>query len=183
MKAKTLTLMKSLLKQSVKIAALSALLIVPVLSAQSASAMPSGTRASYLGAGISTGVTSGGQTGDAATFGGNIQGRLAIPNTPISARGAILFSDETSAIMPIISYDIPVTNRANAYVGAGYSFVEANGKPTPLGNKDSVVLTAGLETEATKRIVFYTDAKLGIKAYENSPASAVSFQAGAAYRF
>lgn len=175
--------MKSLLNQAVKIAALSTLLIVPVLSAQSVSAQPSGTRASYLGAGVSTGVTNGGQSGDAATFGGNIQGRYAIPNTPVSARGAILFSDETSAIMPIISYDVPVTNRANAYVGAGYSFVEANGKPTPLGNKDSVVLTAGLEAEATKRIVFYTDAKLGIKAYENSPASAVSFQAGAAYRF
>ncbi len=49
--------------------------------------------------------------------------------------------------------------------------------------KDSVVLTTGLETEITKNIMFYTDAKLGIKAYENSPASAVSFQAGAAYRF
>ena len=183
MNVKTLTLMKPFLKQSVKLAALSALLIVPVLSAQVASAKPLGTKASYLGAGISTGVTNGGKTGDAATFGGNIQGRLAIPNTPISARGAILFSDETSAIMPIISYDVPVTNKANVYVGAGYSFVEANGKPTPLGNKDSVVLTTGLETEVTKNIMFYTDGKLGIKAYENSPASAVSFQAGAAYRF
>ncbi|MBW4665490.1 MAG: porin family protein [Chroococcus sp. CMT-3BRIN-NPC107] len=175
--------MKSLFQQSVKIAALSALLIAPLLSAQTASARPSGTKASYLGAGVSTGLTNGGQSGDAATFGGNIQGRLAIPNTPVSARGAILCSDETSAIMPIISYDIPVTNKANAYLGAGYSFVEANGKPTPLGNKNSVVLTTGLETEVTKNIMFYTDAKLGIKAYENSPASAVSFQAGAAYRF
>lgn len=183
MKLNTLILMKSLLKTSVKIVALSALLIAPVLSAGTASARPSGTRASYLGAGISTGVTNGGQTGDAAKFGGNIQGRLAIPNTPISARGAILFSNETSAIMPIISYDVPVTNRANVYLGAGYSFVEANGKPTPLGNKDSVVLTTGLETEVTKNIMFYTDAKLGIKAYENSSASAVSLQAGAAYRF
>jgi Outer membrane protein beta-barrel domain len=175
--------MKSFLKQSVKFTALFSLLIVPALTAKTASAMPSGTKASYLGGGISTGFTNGGKTGDAATFGGNVQGRLAIPNTPISARGSILFSKETSAIIPMISYDIPVTNKANAYLGAGYSFVEANGKPTPLGNKNSVVLATGLETEVTKKIVFYTDAKLGIKAYENSPASAVSFQAGAAYRF
>ena len=175
--------MKSFLKQSVKLTALFSLLIIPALTARSASAMPSGTRASYLGGGISTGFTNGGQTGDAATFGGNVQGRLAIPSTPISARGSILFSKETSAIIPMISYDIPVTNKANAYLGAGYSFVEANGKPTPLGNKNSVVLATGLETEVTKNIVFYTDAKLGIKAYQNSPASAVSFQAGAAYRF
>lgn len=170
-----------------KVAALSTLTVLasaPIfMSAGQASAQPTGTRGNYIGAGVSAGVTNGGQTGDAATLGGNIQGRYAIPNTPLSARGAILFSDETSAIMPMLSYDIPVTNRANVYLGAGYSFVEKNGKPTPLGNKDAVVLTTGVETEVTKNIMLYSDAKLGINAYENTTAPAVSFQAGAAYRF
>ncbi|PIG93011.1 outer membrane beta-barrel protein [Gloeocapsopsis sp. IPPAS B-1203] len=165
------------------ISALSALVIAPILSAGQAAAQPTGTNASYIGGGIAAGVTNGGQTGDAATFGGNIQGRYAIPNTPVSARGAILFSDETSAIMPIVSYDVPVFNNTNVYVGGGYSFVEQNGRPTPLGNRNSFVLTTGVETQVARDIVLYSDAKLGIRAYENSPASAVSFQAGAAYRF
>lgn len=166
------------------ISALSALVIAPMfLSGGKAAAQPSGTNASYIGGGIAAGVTNGGQTGDAATFGGNIQGRYAIPNTPVSARGAILFSNETSAIMPMVSYDVPVFNNTNLYVGGGYSFVEQNGRPTPLGNRNSVVLTTGVETQVARDIVLYSDAKLGIRAYENSPASAVSFQAGAAYRF
>jgi len=41
------------------------------------------------------------------------KGRVAIPNTPISARGAILFNNETSAIMPMVSYDVPETNNAS----------------------------------------------------------------------
>lgn len=176
--------MKRSLKSLVKISALSTLVVAPMfLPVKEASAKPTGTNASYLGAGISAGVTNGGQTGDAATFGGNIQGRLPIPNTPVSARGAILFSDETIAIMPMVSYDVPVTNNANVYLGAGYSFVGENGKPTPLGNKDAVVLTTGVEAEVSRNILVYSDAKLGINAYENSPASAVSFQVGAAYRF
>lgn len=176
--------MKRFLKGALKISALSALVVAPVLLLSGeAFAQPTGTNASYLGGGISAGVTNGGKTGDAATFGGNIQGRVAIPNTPLSARGAILFSDETSAIMPMVSYDVPVRNNANVYLGAGYSFVEENGKPTPLGNKDAVVLTTGVEAEVARNIIVYSDAKLGIDAYEDSPASAVSFQAGAAYRF
>lgn len=180
--------MKRFLTKLATFSTLSVLAIAPnFMSVGQASAQPTnrptGTKASYIGAGVSAGVTNGGQTGDAATFGGNIQGRYAIPNTPLSARGAILFSDETSAIMPMLSYDVPVTNRANVYLGAGYSFVEANGKPTPLGNKDAVVLTTGVEAEATKNIMLYSDVKLGIDAYENTSVPAASFQLGAAYRF
>lgn len=180
--------MKRFLPKLAAFSTLSVLATAPIfMSAGQASAQPinrpTGTRASYIGAGVSAGVTNGGQTGDAATFGGNIQGRYAIPNTPLSARGAILFSDETSAIMPMLSYDVPVTNKANIYLGAGYSFVEANGKPTPLGNKDAVVLTTGIEAEATRNIMLYSDVKLGIDAYENTSVPAASFQLGAAYRF
>ncbi|MEX0267839.1 hypothetical protein AB3R30_01730 [Leptolyngbyaceae cyanobacterium UHCC 1019] len=138
----------------------------------------------YVGGGVSAGVTNGGQQGDAATLGGNIQGRIApFENVPVSARAAILFGRETTAIMPLVTYDIPVAANTNVYVGGGYSFVEKNGKPTPLGNKNAPVVTVGAETSVTRDIVVYGDAKLGIKAYENSPASALSFQAGVGYRF
>ncbi len=176
--------MKAYLKSAVTISALSALAIAPIFMPNSAAAVePTGMTGHYIGAGVSAGVTNGGQDGDAATLGGNIQGRYQISNAPVSLRGAVLFSNETSAIMPMISYDLPVTNNANLYLGAGYSFVERDGKPTPLGNKDAVVLTAGVETNLTKKIVVYTDAKWGINAYQDSPASALSFQMGAGYRF
>ncbi|MDY6781151.1 MAG: hypothetical protein SW833_01120 [Cyanobacteriota bacterium] len=178
--------MNNLLKPAIALSAISA----TILSAGIATAQPyrvevdkPGTDASYVGAGVAAGVTNGGQTGDAATFGGNIQGRVAIPNAPVSVRGAVLFSDETSAIMPIISYDQAITNNANVYVGAGYSFVEANGKPTPLGNDDAPVIVAGGEAEVFNGVVVYGDAKWGINAYENSPADAVSIQGGVGYRF
>jgi len=172
------------LNRSIAIVTLSALAIAPMIfSTNPAIAKPIVFDGSYIGAGIAAGVTNGGQNGDAATFGGNIQGRFAVPNTPVSVRGAVLFSGENAAIMPMVSYDIPVANNANIYAGAGYSFVEKDGKPTPLGNKSAAVLTAGAEAGLTKDIVIYGDAKWGIDAYRNSNADAVSFQAGLGYRF
>lgn len=142
-----------------------------------------GTDAAYIGAGVSTNVTNGGQNGDAANLGGNIQGRYQIENTPVSVRGAILFGKETSAIMPMVSYDLGIAENTNIYLGAGYSFVEADGKPSPLGNRNAPVITLGAESAIGDHVVVYTDGKLGIDAYQNSPANAVSFQAGLGYRF
>ncbi|SRR5579883_878922 len=164
--------------------ALSALAIAPVvLSAGAASARPITFNDSYIGAGVSAGVTNGGQSGDAATLGGNIQGRFAIPNAPVSVRGAVLFGGESAAIMPLVTYDIPVADNANIYAGAGYSFADKEGKPSPLGNKNAPVLTAGAEAGIGRDVVVYGDAKWGIDAYKNSSADAVSFQAGVGYRF
>jgi hypothetical protein len=172
--------------KSALIAILTATSIAPaLLFAGSASAQPKGTDANYIGGGVAAGVTNGGSTtgGDAATLGGNIQGRVVVPNTPVSVRGAVLFSDETSAIMPMVSYDVPVAKNTNAYVAGGYSFVESSGKPTPLGNQSAPVVSVGVESQVGDSIVVYGDTKLGINAYQNSPASAVSFQAGAGFKF
>lgn len=165
--------------------------VAPVLlfagnaSAQTVNPKPTGTNASYLGAGISAGVTNGGSLryNDESQFGGNVQGRYAIPNTPISARGALLFGGDTIAVIPSLSYDVPVSNNTNVYLGAGYSFVGKDGKSTPLGNKDAVVLSTGVESQVTNRVVLYGDVKLGLDAYKDSSAAASSIQAGAAYRF
>lgn len=178
--------MKLTLKSVATFSALAATLLAPaLLSAGSASAQPKGTDANYIGGGISAGVTNGGSTtgGDAATLGGNIQGRITTSKAPVSLRGAVLFSDETSAIMPIVSYDVPVAKNTNVYVGGGYSFVESTGKPTPLGNQNAPVITVGAESQVGDNIVVYGDTKLGINAYQNSSASAVSFQAGAGFKF
>jgi hypothetical protein len=177
--------MKLTLKSAL-IAAFAATTMLPaLLFPGSASAQPKGTNANYIGGGVAAGVTNGGSTtgGDAATLGGNIQGRVVVPKAPVSFRGAVLFSDETSAIMPMVSYDVPVAKNTNAYVAGGYSFVESSGKPTPLGNQNAPVVSVGVESQVGDSIVLYGDTKLGINAYKNSPASAVSFQAGAGFKF
>ncbi|WP_017306863.1 outer membrane beta-barrel protein [Spirulina subsalsa] len=175
--------MKGLLKNAAMVMSTASILAVSATMAAAQDAPQKGTDASYVGGGISAGVTHDGQPGNSATFGGNIQGRLAIPNVPISARGAVLFSSETSAIMPIVSYDIPVANNVNVYVGGGYSFVERDGKSTPLGNRNAPVVTVGGEAHLGSNIVVYGDGKWGINAYQNSQGDALSFQAGMGYRF
>jgi hypothetical protein len=177
--------MMNMMKTAIAFSALSA----AILTAGVAAANPyqvevdkPGMNASYVGAGVAAGITNGGQNGDAANLGGNIQGRYAIPNAPVSVRGAVLYSGETSAIMPMVSYDVPITNNANVYVGGGYSFVEANGKPTPVGNEDAPIVVVGGEAQFGDFVV-YGDGKWGINAYRDSPADSLSMQAGVGYRF
>lgn len=173
-------MMKSLIKNLTIFATLT---MVSLIAKPSFAGTPSGTDGNYIGAGLAAGVTNGGQNNDAATLGGNIQGRYHIEDSPISVRGSILFTDENAALIPMVSYDVPIAERVNGYVGLGYSFVEDNGQATPLGNRDAVVLSLGTEAEVGSHVMMYGDAKWGIDAYENSPASAVSIQAGVGYKF
>lgn len=176
--------MKFTIKSIVTLSALVATAIAPVvLSANRASAEPTGTNANYVGVGVAAGITNGGQDNDAANFGGNIQARFTTDKAPVSLRGAILFSGDNTAIIPMVSYDVPITNNANVYVGAGYSFTEKNGQATPLGNTDAPVVTVGAEAQLGQNVVIYGDTKVGINAYENSSASAISIQAGAGVKF
>ncbi len=176
--------MKLSLNTFAALSILSALVIAPLaIGAGSASAEPVKFDGSYIGAGLSAGVTNGGQNDDAANLGGNVQGRFAVPNTPVSVRGAVLFNGDNSAVIPTISYDLPINKTTNVYAGAGYSFVQNDGKASPIGNRDAAVLTAGVESQVAKGVVVYSDAKFGINAYENSPASALSLQAGVGIQF
>ncbi|WP_414548782.1 hypothetical protein [Anabaena sp. CCY 0017] len=177
--------MKNILKSFVVISALSSLVVAPlIINAGQASAQPKrGTDANYVGAGITGGLTDGGDENNAANFGGNITGRVKVGNTPVSARGNVIWNNETTAIIPEVSFDVPIANGTNAFVTGGYSFIEKNGLPTPLGNKDSVVVGAGIESEVAKNFLVYTNAKVGIRAYENSGGSAVSVNGGVGYRF
>ncbi|UKO97292.1 porin family protein [Nostoc sp. UHCC 0870] len=177
--------MKNILKSLVTISALSSVIMTAFVinSGQAAAETKKGTDASYVGAGVAAGVTEGGQTNDAPNFGGNLTGRVKLGNTPFSARGNVLWNDKTSAIIPELSFDVPIANRTNAFVTGGYSFVEKNGSPTPLGNRDAVVVGAGIESEVANNFLVYTNAKVGLRAYQNSPASAVSINGGIGYRF
>ncbi|MBW4560499.1 MAG: porin family protein [Mojavia pulchra JT2-VF2] len=177
--------MKRFIKSFMTISTLSSLVIAPLfLSAGQASAQQkNGTDASYIGAGVAGGVTNGGQIGQDAQFGGNLTGRLKLGPTPFSARTQVLFTDQTTAIIPQVSVDAPIAKGTNLFLGAGYSFVETDGKQTPLGDRNGVALTAGVESEVAKNFLIYSNATVGMKTYQNSPASAVSIQGGLGYRF
>ncbi|WP_341528467.1 outer membrane beta-barrel protein [Nostoc sp. UHCC 0302] len=182
--------MKSLIKNP-KIALLTGMLSLGITGTmtfsfvKSAVAAPvsQGMTGNYIGVGIAPGVTSGGHHEEAAQLGGDIQGRVTIPNTPVSVRGSFLFDDKTTATIPTITYDIPVAKNTNLYAGAGYSFIGTKGDDTPIGNRNSVVLDSGVETALNKNVIAFGDAKYGLNAYENSDADAVSFQFGVGYRF
>ncbi|MEB3164821.1 MAG: outer membrane beta-barrel protein [Prochlorothrix sp.] len=152
-------------------------------SARPAAANPEGLDGHYLGGGLSIGTTSGGQANDERTLGGNVQSRFDIPNAPVSLRGSVLFTDENATFVPMLSYDLAVSDSTNLYAGGGGSFVLSNDSTTPLGNRDAFALTAGVESGLTDRLAVYGDVKLGINAYEKSWADALSVQMGAAYRF
>ncbi|MCY6494562.1 hypothetical protein [Leptolyngbya sp. GGD] len=138
---------------------------------------------SYVGAGISGGILSSGRGNDDTSFSGTVQGRFAIPNTPVSARGSVLFTGDNSPIIPTLTYDARLNDKSNVYVGAGYSFVQNGGVTSPIGNQDAAVLTAGVESQVAKGVVVYSDAKYGINAYRGSDAGALSLQAGVGLEF
>ncbi len=127
--------MKLIVKSFLTISALSSFVFAPfILSAgQAAAQIQKGTDASYIGAGVAAGVTNGGLNNDAANFGGNFTGRVKLGNTPFSARGNVLWNDDTSAIIPELSVDVPIANGTNAFVTGGYSFLDKDGSPSPIG--------------------------------------------------
>jgi len=174
--------MKLSLKSVAVLSALSAVAMSPLFFAGSASAQPVRFDGSYVGAGIGGSVTQGGRGNDESKFGGNIQGRFAVPNAPVSVRGSVLFDGDNSVIIPSLTYDVPVARNTNVYVGAGYGFVQNDGRTSQLGNKDAAVISAGVESEVARGVVVYSDAKYGINAYEGG-AGSVSFVGGVGLRF
>jgi hypothetical protein len=174
--------MKLSLKASALLSGISAVLVLSSL-ANSASAKPMRFDGSYVGAGATGSVTSVAVPAGAATFGGAIQGRFAVPNAPVSVRTAVLFTDKNSAVIPTVTYDYGIGKNTNLYGGVGYSFVQKTGQATPLGNKSSAVLTAGIESQVAKGVVVYGDTKVGIKAYQGSNAAAVNVGGGLGLKF
>lgn len=152
-----------------------------LLTAEMASAQVRGMDGSYLGGGVAVGIT---DNDGGSDFGGNVQGRWDTPELPLSLRGSLLFNGDSSAVMPIVTYDVGVAPNTNVYVGGGYSFaLGSDSESSLLGNQDAPVVTVGVESAVRRNVVLYGDAKLGIGAYEDSSDSAASVQVGAAYRF
>ncbi len=162
------------------IAALIGLAAAPLLltanSASAQSLLP-GMSGNYVGVGVSAGVSNDSNTGV------GVQGRFDVPLAPVSVRGAALFGGNSAALIPTVTYDMAIAPSTNLYVGGGYSFVTNEGRSTPLGDKNSPVLTAGVETGVLENLVVFGDAKVGFDAFQGRNDAAVSLQVGAGLRF
>jgi hypothetical protein len=195
--------MKLSFNQTIKTISISALILAPIFSAiNPASAAPKytnrvisqssteiaaprsvGTTSSYLGAGIAGGLTNDSTTGGQAKSGGSLYGRYSIPQTKLSARAGIVFTDKISAVTPKLTYDVGVAPGTNIFVGAGYNFVNEQTASTPLGNKSAPVLSLGVESELANNVLVFGSADLGVNAYQNSNNTAIALQGGAGFRF
>jgi hypothetical protein len=160
-----------------------AAIVSPLFFPSTAYAQTAGMDGSYIGVGVSPGITNGGNINDSAVFGGHVQGRLQLGRAPVSLRGAVIFGGDTTAFVPTLTYDAPIADNTNLYIGGGASFVGTEGSISPLGNRNSFVVTGGVETAVDKSWVVYSDVKLGLNAYKNSGGSAASVQVGVGYRF
>jgi hypothetical protein len=191
------------LNQAIKTIAISAIAFAPIVSAiDPAAAAPKytnqvisqsstvvaapqsiGTQANYLGAGIAGGLTSDSASGAQAKSGGSLYGRYAIPQTNLSARGGVVFTNKISAVTPKLTYDVGVAPGTNIFVGAGYNLVNEQTASTPLGNKSAPVLSLGVESELANNVLVFGAADLGVNAYQNNNNTAVALQGGAGFRF
>jgi hypothetical protein len=190
------------LTQAIKTIAISTFAIAPMISAiNPASAAPKyirhiaqsapealtlqaiGTNSNYLGAGISSGLTNDSTAGSQAKSGGTLYGRYSIPQSPLSARAGIVFTDKISAVTPKLTYDIGVAPGTNIFVGGGYNFVNETNASTPLGNKSAPVLSLGVESQLANNVLVFGSADLGVNAYQNNNNTAIAIQGGAGFRF
>jgi hypothetical protein len=142
---------------------------------------------SYVGVGGSVGLTDAGTTGTENTdsdAAGVIALRYRLLEIPVSLRAQALISD-TTAIVPTVSYDIPLDWYTDAYVGAGVAFQDADpGEASPVGERTSFVIQPGIDHRLNRsRVVVFGNAIIAFDAYRDSSNTAVSLQGGLGLRF
>jgi hypothetical protein len=137
---------------------------------------------SYIGVGGSIGV-SGSDSGDDVSGGGVIAARYRFLRAPISLRGQVLISDST-AFVPTISYDIPLSWQTDAYLGVGAAIQDSNTSSSPVGNQTAFVLQPGIDhVFPDSNVVLFGNAIIAFDAYKNSNDTAAAIQAGVGVNF
>ena len=131
---------------------------------------------SYIGVGPSVGLTDGIQVG------GVVAARYKLLKSPISFRAQALIGRNT-AIVPTVSYDIPLNWQTDAYLGAG--LVLAGGDtPSPVGNKITFALQPGIDyVVPNSNTVIFGNAIIAFDAYRDGSGAAISVQGGVGYKF
>lgn len=131
---------------------------------------------SYVGVGPTVGLSDGGQIGGVLSF------RYKLLETPVSFRAQALIGQST-AVVPTVSYDLPLNWQTDAYLGAG--LVLAGGDtPSPVGNKISFALQPGVDyVVPNSNTVIFGNAIIAFDAYRNGGGTAFSVQGGVGLRF
>jgi hypothetical protein len=159
------------------------LTVTSIIAGARVAAADTGLQGNYIGVGLSAGLKDGGRNEGARTSFA-VQGRYALRQYPISIRGSIAFADGRTSWAPIITYDFPLAENTNFYLGGGYSIITGDGnKVTPLGNQNAPVITAGLEKNMNKNLVVFGDLKWGLDGYRTNNSDAVALQAGVGLKF
>jgi hypothetical protein len=131
---------------------------------------------SYVGVGPTIGLT------DGIDIGGVLAFRYKLLESPVSFRAQALVADGV-ALVPTVSYDVPLNWQTDAYLGAG--LVLAGGEtPTPVGNKISFALQPGIDYMVpNSNTVLFGNAIIAFDAYRNGGGTALSLQGGVGLRF
>jgi len=169
-----LNLMKSLTKIYLGFAiATSVLTSFSAIASAEQVALPS----SYVGAGISLQSFA----TNPSVVGANLAGRYKFDGVPISARTSVLFGNGGTSVVPTISYDLPVGDRTNVYLGAGASF-KVGGDTSMTGDRTSFALQPGVEVSINKNVLLYGNAVIPFNGQSNGSAG-TSLQAGVGIQF
>ncbi|MEM7726248.1 MAG: hypothetical protein AAF208_07725 [Cyanobacteria bacterium P01_A01_bin.45] len=131
---------------------------------------------SYVGVGPTVGLSENSQ------IGGVVAVRYKLLKAPVSFRAQALIGEST-AVVPTVSYDLPLNWQTDAYLGAG--LVLAGGDTaSPVGNKISFAIQPGVDYAVpNSNTVFFGNAIIAFDAYRNSNSAAVSVQGGVGLRF
>lgn len=141
---------------------------------------------SYVGIGGSFGLTSGSDlAGEDSNSGVVIAARYRLLEVPISLRAQALLS-ERIAIVPTVSYDIPLDWQTDLYIGAGVSipFSGDTEDTSPLGNQTSFVIQPGIDYSLpNSNLVLFGNAIIAFDAYKEGGGAAAALQGGVGIRF
>lgn len=155
-----------------------------ILASLTFSTQPASAQAaygSYVGVGGTFGVLEDNR-GEGQQFGGVIAVRYKLLEAPVSLRTQALIGAGT-AIVPTISYDVPLNWQTDAYLGAGVSFASGD-TPSPVGDQTSFALQPGIDyVIPNSNAVVFGNAIIAFDAYRNGGGTAVSVQGGVGVRF
>lgn len=136
---------------------------------------------SYVGVGPSVSLTEN-SAGEGRQVGGVIAVRYKLLEVPVSLRTQAFIGANT-AVVPTVSYDIPLNWQTDAYLGAGVVFAGGD-TPSPLGNQISFALQPGIDyVLPNSNTVIFGNAVIAFDAYRNGGGNAVSVQGGIGLRF
>lgn len=131
---------------------------------------------SYVGIGPTVGMTEGIQVG------GVLAVRYKLLEAPISFRAQALVGQNT-AVVPTVSYDLPLNWQTDAYLGAGLVLTGGD-SASPVGDKISFALQPGVDYAVpNSNTVLFGNAIIAFDAYRNGGGAAVSVQGGVGLRF